>query len=125
MGHLAVRLPIGCKPVDTRGNSKRFAEKLLGSEGRLVAGVGFEPTTFRLRNIGSREWSSAALHPPNAGELPQLLREPKSEQNRNICVVRIDIVEVMYVRQAIFRKSKIIGRTEARRSEFGPKGGAS
>jgi hypothetical protein len=49
-----------------------------------------------------------------------LLREPKSEQNRNLSVVRIDIVGGMYVRQAI-QKSKIIGHAESGRSEFGPK----
>jgi hypothetical protein len=56
------------------------------------------------------ELGSASRHKilinPNAGELPQLLREPQSEQKRNTCVVGMISLEASMSGEQSPRKAK-------------------
>jgi hypothetical protein len=105
----SVQMPRRLSPFSPNETFGRFVEAdcpdvtspLCGSPARdednhSTTRVAAVKATITIRNTGSREWRFASLHHPNAGELPQLLA--RNEQNRNLCVARINIVGGMYVR---------------------------
>jgi len=80
-------------PIVPMSPRRSAAARLATKKTTAPPGCGTDQSDDHVTKHSLHQCSSAALHPPNAGELPQLLREPKSEQNRNLALLVLILLE--------------------------------